>query len=139
MVSVVYCFASQIDVKIDFIPDSKLPLLIQELFPAKVISSSQPDSMPTVEEPSPSGKCSRSEGINLRVYIDDAVNNVIQASKLRKCSHSDKIVEKIIVTSKLIYSELLMQVIYKNNSIIPSRNEKRRDNIKWSILMVLSC
>ena len=36
-------------------------------------------------------------------------------------------------SSKMIYNELMYDIICRNNSIIPSRNEKRTQGIKWAV------
>ena len=45
----------------------------------------------------------------------------------------DDIVEKNIVTSKLIYAELINKEVYRNNSVVHSRSEKRSERIKWRV------
>ena len=35
---------------------------------------------------------------------------------------------------KEIYNFLLKDVLYRNGSLIPSRNEKKSENIKWSVV-----
>ena len=47
--------------------------------------------------------------------------DLVRMMRQKKCS------------SKIIYDELMSDYLVKNNSIIPSRNEKRVRGIRWSV------
>ena len=64
--------------------------------------------------------------INDSFFVDQIYGNIEDFKMIYEAGLSDAPV-------KLIYEFMMKKVLYKNESLIPSRNEKRHDGIKWSL------
>ena len=64
--------------------------------------------------------------INDSFFVDQIYGNIEDFKMIYEAGLSDAPV-------KLIYEFMMKKVLYKNESLIPSRNEKRQDGIKWSL------